>query len=157
MWTFAGQRIDAGKTVVLAHGTFDLIHPGHIEHLQFAKSHGDLLIVALSSDYMARLRKGENRPVLPFADRKMVLRAINCVDGVIEAEHPTDDLFENLFHIIKKGRPQVFVTSYPEIAKSYGDILQRIGTKVVTAPRFGVLSTTAIIEKIVGANARPVA
>ena len=40
----------AGRTVVHCHGCFDIVHPGHIQHLQFAKSLGDVLIVSVSSD-----------------------------------------------------------------------------------------------------------
>ena len=38
------------KTIVLAHGTFDLMHIGHVKHLKFAKSHADILIVTITAD-----------------------------------------------------------------------------------------------------------
>ena len=49
------------KTVVLCHGCFDLMHPGHIKYLQAAKSMGDRLVVTVTPD--AYVDKGPGRPV----------------------------------------------------------------------------------------------
>ena len=38
------------KTIIMCHGTFDLVHPGHVRHLMYAKSQGDILIASLTSD-----------------------------------------------------------------------------------------------------------
>ena len=51
----------AGKKVVLCHGVFDLLHMGHVKHLQAARREGDLLIVTITADDF--VNKGPGRPV----------------------------------------------------------------------------------------------
>ena len=51
------------KTVVHCHGCFDIVHPGHIHHLQYARSLGDLLTVSVSAD--SQVSKGVARPLIP--------------------------------------------------------------------------------------------
>lgn len=77
----AAQRA-AGRVVVLTTGVFDLMHPGHIRHLEAARAEGDLLIVAVSSDRAARENKGPGRPILPEAERAELLAALASVDAV---------------------------------------------------------------------------
>ena len=62
--------VEEGKCVVLCHGTFDLIHTGHIRHLQEAKRQGDVLFVTITADKY--VSKGPGRPV--FSE---ILRAEN--------------------------------------------------------------------------------
>ncbi len=71
------------KRVVFANGAFDLLHPGHVKLLQFAKSQGDWLVVGLNSDRSVQELKGHSRPVHSEADRKSVLESLRCVDEVI--------------------------------------------------------------------------
>ena len=63
------RRRASGRFVVLAHGVFDLLHIGHIYHLQEARAAGDVLIVTLTADQ--HVNKGPGRPVFPasFAPR----------------------------------------------------------------------------------------
>ena len=49
------------KKIVLCHGCFDLMHPGHIKHFQAAKKMGDVLVVTVTPDKF--VDKGEDRPV----------------------------------------------------------------------------------------------
>src|SRR5690349_13614903 len=76
-----------GKTVVHCHGCFDIVHPGHIHHLQHAKSLGDILIVSVSAD--AQVNKGVNRPLIPDDLRAASLAALECVDSVYLNPHAT--------------------------------------------------------------------
>lgn len=69
------------KRIVLAHGCFDLLHLGHIRHLQEARKQGDYLLVSVTDD--AFVRKGAGRPVFTADQRAEALRALDCVDGVI--------------------------------------------------------------------------
>ena len=50
-----------GKRIALCHGAFDLMHPGHVRHLQAAKEMADVLVVTLTEDRF--IRKGPGRPV----------------------------------------------------------------------------------------------
>ena len=78
----------AGRTVVHCHGCFDIVHPGHIHYLQFARSLGDLLIVTVSAD--PQVNKGINRPLIPDDLRASSLAALECVDAVYVTLEPPD-------------------------------------------------------------------
>jgi rfaE bifunctional protein nucleotidyltransferase chain/domain len=67
-----------GKCVVLCHGTFDLMHTGHIRYLQRAKEEGDVLLVTITAD--AFVNKGPGRPVFNEHLRAESLAALGCVD-----------------------------------------------------------------------------
>lgn len=69
-----------GKRVVLCHGTFDLMHTGHIRYLQRAKKEGDVLLVTVTGD--AYVNKGPGRPVFNEQLRAENLAALACVDFV---------------------------------------------------------------------------
>jgi rfaE bifunctional protein nucleotidyltransferase chain/domain len=69
-----------GKRIVMCHGTFDLMHTGHIRHLQRAKQEGDILLVTLTGD--AFVNKGPGRPVFREDLRAETLAALACVDFV---------------------------------------------------------------------------
>jgi rfaE bifunctional protein nucleotidyltransferase chain/domain len=80
------QYVKEGKCVVLCHGTFDLIHTGHIRHLQEAKKQGDILVVTITADKY--VNKGPDRPVFSEIHRAENLSALSCVDfvGIVDAE-----------------------------------------------------------------------
>src|SRR5438552_10094764 len=78
--TMRESALRAGKTVVHCHGCFDIVHPGHIHHLQYAKSQGDILIVTVSAD--PQVHKGAARPLIPEDLRAASLAALECVDWV---------------------------------------------------------------------------
>ncbi|HEY0836144.1 MAG TPA: PfkB family carbohydrate kinase [Azospirillum sp.] len=69
-----------GRTVALCHGVFDLVHLGHVRHIEQARSHGDVLIVTLTGD--AHVNKGPGRPIFPERMRAEMLAAMECVDYV---------------------------------------------------------------------------
>ena len=75
-----GDYRASGKKVVLCHGCFDLMHPGHIKYLQAAKKMGDALIVTLTPDQF--VDKGPGRPVFNQQLRAESLAALECVDLV---------------------------------------------------------------------------
>ena len=74
------------KKVVMCHGTFDLVHPGHIRHLLYAKERGDILVVSVTSD--EHVSKGEGRPFVPQELRETNLAALEMVDYVIIDQRP---------------------------------------------------------------------
>ena len=76
-----GVNVGTEQSIVLAHGVFDLLHLGHIRHLQEAKSLGDKLIVSVTDD--PHVNKGIGRPHFSCAERMEALRALDCVDQVI--------------------------------------------------------------------------
>jgi len=73
----------AGETITLANGCFDLLHVGHIRYLHAAKQLGGRLIVAINSDDSVRALKGEGRPLMPAEERAEILSALADVDAVV--------------------------------------------------------------------------
>ena len=73
--------------IVHCHGCFDLMHIGHIRHLQAARAMGDLLVVTVTAD--AYVDKGEGRPAFSDALRAEALAALACVDLVAISPWPT--------------------------------------------------------------------
>ena len=66
---------------VFVNGTFDILHRGHLEMLQYAASLGDCLVLAIDSDRRVKELKGLLRPINNQADRKFML---DCIKGVVE-------------------------------------------------------------------------
>src|SRR5688572_278441 len=82
---FAGLRQE-GKKIVQSHGIWDLIHPGHICHLEEAGALGDLLVVTLTAD--KHVHKGPGRPYFNEQLRLRSLAALECVDYVVLVPFP---------------------------------------------------------------------
>ncbi len=89
------------ERVVLAHGCFDLLHLGHIRHLQEAKSMGDRLVVSVTED--AHVSKGLGRPHFTAEQRAEALRGLGCVDQVVISR--AADAGE----VIARIRPDIYV------------------------------------------------
>ena len=78
------EKIDPQKdNLVLTNGCFDIIHTGHIKLLEWSKSLGNKLIVALNSDKSIRSIKGESRPINSENDRRAILMSMSFVDDCI--------------------------------------------------------------------------
>lgn len=92
---------EQGKTVVLCHGTFDLMHAGHIKHLQRACQEGDVLVVTLTADSF--VNKGPERPVFTQDIRAESLAALECVDYVAVNDAVT------AINVIESIKPDVYV------------------------------------------------
>jgi rfaE bifunctional protein nucleotidyltransferase chain/domain len=82
----------AGLTHAFANGCFDLLHVGHVRHLEAAKAEADRLIVAVNADASVAALKGPGRPVLPERERAELIAALEAVDYVV------------LFSDVKVGR-----------------------------------------------------
>jgi len=74
-----------GKTVVQCHGCFDIVHPGHLRYLRFAREQGNVLIVSVSSDEM--VGKGFDRPYVHEDLRLENLAELEMVDYVCLDHH----------------------------------------------------------------------
>lgn len=92
-----------GQRIVFTNGCFDLLHVGHLKTLEFAKKHGDVLVVGINSDNSVKRLKGDNRPIINEADRASLLNALSCVDYVITFDSDTCS------DLINKIQPNVFV------------------------------------------------
>src|SRR3989338_6515223 len=92
------------KKVIMCHGAFDVVHPGHVRHLLYAKTKGDILVASLTSD--EHIKKANFRPYVPEALRAINLAALEVVDFVIIDHQPTP--LENLSII----QPDYFAKGY---------------------------------------------
>src|SRR3990167_3321379 len=106
--------------IVQCHGVFDLLHIGHIKHLQSAKKYGDILIVTLTPDHY--VNKGPGRPRFTAALRAEAIAALDCVDYVVINKWPT--AIEAIQHI----KPAVYVkgSEYQESEDITGKIFEEI-------------------------------
>jgi len=89
---------------VFVNGTFDILHRGHLEMLQYAASLGDCLVLAIDSDRRVKELKGLSRPINNQADRKFML---DCIKGVVRTY--IFDTDEQLETIIKIYEPDIMV------------------------------------------------
>ena len=89
---------------VFVNGTFDLLHPGHISLLNWAKSLGDYVIVGIDTDDRVREKKGPTRPIYNQDDRGLMLVALKAVD---EVRYFDSD--ESLEALVKDVKPDVMV------------------------------------------------
>jgi D-beta-D-heptose 7-phosphate kinase/D-beta-D-heptose 1-phosphate adenosyltransferase len=67
---------------IVVNGTFDVIHPGHLALLNYARSLGDFLLVAIDTDERVRTLKGPGRPINNQYERKLLLENLRAVDQV---------------------------------------------------------------------------
>ncbi len=136
--------------IVHCHGVFDLLHPGHIRHLQAAKHHGDVLVVTITRDEY--VNKGPGRPVFPQQLRAESLAALGCVDYVAINDTPT------AVEAIRKIRPHFYVkgNDYKDHDKDVtGGIRQEekaaksVGAKLVITEE-PMLSSTQLLNQHFG-------
>lgn len=135
-----------GKKVVFSNGVFDLLHRGHVEYLNKAKSLGDVLIVGVNSDESVRRIKDDNRPVVSQDDRAFLVSNIASVDYVcvFEEDTPLNIITELLPDVLVKGADW-------DIDRVVGrDVVEGAGGTVATIDLTPGRSTSAIIEKIRG-------
>ncbi len=92
---------EEGKKVVLCHGVFDLLHPGHIKHFEAARREGDVLVVTLTEDRY--VGKGPGRPVFNQRLRAETLAEIEAIDYVAINQWPT------AVETLKKLKPDIYV------------------------------------------------
>lgn len=133
------------KKVIMCHGTFDVVHPGHIRHLLYAKTKGDILVASLTSD--EHIQKANFRPYVPEDLRAINLAALEVVDYVIVDHEPTP--LKNLGMI----RPDYFAKGYEYYSSGINpktqeemQVLETYGGEVIFTPGDIVYSSSALIE-----------
>ena len=97
------QKEFPNKKVVCTSGFFDPIHPGHISCLLESKKFGEIFVVIVDGDQIAKTKKG--KPFIPEKDRSEIVDAIKGVDYVVIYNHPTDYSVIGGLEIV---RPDVF-------------------------------------------------
>lgn len=133
------------KKVIMCHGTFDIVHPGHIRHLIYAKSHADILVASLTCD--AHIEKANFRPYVPEELRAMNLAAFEFVDYVLIDRDPVPH------HNLGVLKPDYFAKGYeymdggvhPKTAVEV-KIVEEYGGEILFTPGDVVYSSSALIE-----------
>ena len=130
--------------VVFTNGVFDLLHPGHVDVLRGARSHGDALVVGLNSDASVRRLKGPERPVRSEAERAYVLAALQMVDAVVVFDQDTP------LELIRTLEPDVLVKGgdYAEASIVGAPDVRARGGDVIVIPLTPGHSTTSTIERL---------
>ncbi len=133
-----------GRRVVFTNGCFDLLHPGHIQLLEAARSKGDALIVGINSDDSVRTLKGAGRPVIPEQERAEILASFECVDAVVVFDEltPQKTVAALLPDILVKGG------DWPGNQIVGREEVEAAGGKVVLIDVVEGYSTTEILRKI---------
>lgn len=140
------EKVQGKKKIVFTNGCFDILHAGHADYLNKAKSLGDILVVGINSDASVRRIKGEKRPILPQQMRAYLLDNLKPVDYVVIFEEDTP------LELIKAIKPDVLVKGADwdldrivgaDFVLSYGGRVERI------AFSFDI-STSKVVERILG-------
>lgn len=133
------------KTVIMCHGVFDVVHPGHVRHLLYAKSKADILVASITAD--KHITKGADRPHVPQDLRAVNLAAFELVDYVIIDKNDTP--IENL----KLIQPDMFAKGFEYNAKAISPktveeqaTMESFGGQVMFTPGDIVYSSSALIN-----------
>lgn len=134
------------KKLIMCHGVFDVVHPGHVRHLAHAKSKADLLVVSLTCD--AHIEKGRYRPHVPQQLRALNLAAFDMVDFVVIDPNKTP--LANLATI----KPDYFAKGYeyganaelPAATREEMALVEGYGGEMLFTPGDVVYSSSRLIE-----------
>lgn len=133
------------KKVIMCHGTFDVVHPGHIRHLAYAKTKGDILVASLTAD--AHVSKANVRPYVPEDLRALNLAALEMIDYVIIDRDPTP--LQNLEIL----QPDFYAKGYEYSANAIHvktreelKVLEGYGGEIIFTPGDIVYSSSRLIE-----------
>ncbi|MBM3974571.1 MAG: D-glycero-beta-D-manno-heptose 1-phosphate adenylyltransferase [Planctomycetes bacterium] len=141
----AGRLRAEGKRLVFTNGCFDILHAGHCDYLQKARSYGDALMVGVNTDASVRRQeKGRGRPFNGLADRAAVLAALAAVDYVVAFDDDTPKaLIEAVTpHVLAKGE------DWRDKGVVGREWVEQHGGQVVLVPLVAGRSTTNVVQKI---------
>jgi rfaE bifunctional protein kinase chain/domain/rfaE bifunctional protein nucleotidyltransferase chain/domain len=133
--------------VILCHGNFDVVHPGHLRHLANAKLKADILVVSITKDKY--ITKGTYRPHVPENLRALNLAAFEMVDYVIIDQEAKP------LKLLQKLKPNFFAKGFeysgkamPAATKEEMNVLKSFGGKLIFTPGDIVYSSTKIINEL---------
>lgn len=128
---------------VFVNGTFDLLHRGHLELLNYAKSIGDRVYVGIDTDRRVKEKKGSSRPIYNQEERKFFLENLKSVDKVYLFD--SDFELESLINFIQ---PNKMVVGSDWKNKSV--IGSMYAAELIFFDRIGDYATTNTIQSIIG-------
>lgn len=124
----------SGQKVVVCSGYFDPLHYGHVEYLERSKALGDTLVVIVNNDAQAAQKKG--RAFMPCAERVKVVRALRCVDAVIESVDQDRSVCQTLAML------------HPSVFANGGDRAQGNVPETAVCERMGIQMVDGLGDKI---------
>lgn len=127
--------------ISFVNGCFDVLHPGHIQLLEYARSLGDYLIVAIDSDRKVAEMKGPERPIFSQHDRSAMLSAIRYVDIV-----HVFDTKEDLEQLLESIKPDIMVVGSDWKGKEV--VGSQYAKQVRFFDRIGKYSTTKTVKHL---------
>ena len=127
---------------VFVNGTFDLLHRGHLELLNYAKSLGDRVYVAIDTDRRVSEKKGPTRPIYNQEERKFFLENLKSVDKVFFFD--SDLELESIINFIQ---PDLMVVGSDWRGKSV--IGSRYAAELIFFDRIGDYATTKTVQSII--------
>ncbi len=137
--------------MVLCHGCFDILHPGHVLSLQSAREQGDCLVVSITSDDAIE-KDDAYRPAIPQEHRALALAALSCVDYVVVVPHATAQ------PILSALQPDIYVkgkeyegSDDPRFGAEAEQVRAGGGTVVFTEGSV-VYSSSALLKKLTHAR-----
>ena len=133
------------KKVVLCHGNFDVVHPGHIKHLIYAKTKAEILIVSITAD--AYIQKGIYRPFIPEHLRALNLTAFQMVDYVVI------DYNQKPLKNLSILKPDFYAKGFeyssghlPPAIKDEAKVVENYGGAIIFTPGDVVYSSTELLN-----------
>jgi rfaE bifunctional protein kinase chain/domain/rfaE bifunctional protein nucleotidyltransferase chain/domain len=133
------------KKVIMCHGVFDVVHPGHLRHLIYAKSKAEILVTSITAD--AHISKGQYRPHIPQDLRALNLAAFELVDYVVIDQNATP--LDN----IAKIQPDYFAKGYEytsngvaQKTQEEAEVIKQYGGEVIFTPGDIVYSSSKLID-----------
>jgi rfaE bifunctional protein kinase chain/domain len=133
------------KTVIMCHGAFDIVHPGHLRHLMYAKEKADVLVASITADEY--ISKANHRPFVPQELRAANLAALEIVDFVIVDPNPTPIQHMKFLQpdYYAKGY-EYFANGIPPKTQEELDTLALYGGEMVFTPGDVVYSSSSLID-----------
>ena len=133
------------KKVIICHGVFDVVHPGHVRHLAYAKTKADILVITITAD--KHIKKGIYRPHIPEGLRALNLAAFEMVDYVIIDEQATP------LNILNNIRPDFFAKGFeytssglPPATQEEADVVESYGGQMIFTPGDVVYSSSKFLN-----------
>ena len=133
------------RKVIMCHGVFDVVHPGHLRHLIYAKGMADILVASLTAD--VHISKGQHRPHVPQDLRALNLAAFEIIDYVVIDAEATP--LKNLARI----QPDYFAKGYeytasgmPQKTHEEAELLRSYGGEIIFTPGDIVYSSSKLID-----------
>lgn len=133
------------KKVIVCHGVFDVVHPGHVRHLAYAKTKADILVITITAD--KHIKKGIYRPHIPEGLRALNLAAFEMVDYVIIDQDSTP------INILNSIRPDFFAKGFeytssglPPATQEESEVVESYGGQMIFTPGDVVYSSSKFLN-----------